>query len=537
MWRGVLALCVLAACNTLLGVHTFERQDARGAGDADDGALACTDAVACSEAHAVTCDAAPGSCQCAAGFAATDGACAWVGVVVDPEVSDSSKWTLMGAATIEAVAGLDPGRARLPCDGGSISQTVTMPRYADAGPLVASITFDSGTTGVEAGYGIGDVWHERRWPQSVPNLHTVRSCLGAGEYAPPTSTGRGDLRLLTSESIKTVCSPIVLVDHLEILPANPGECPVPATVLNGDLEATSGWVTSGNAGLDVAAITPSIGEGSTQGLRLYTENACSVVSARTLVSVPATASPALRFYRRSNRNGSASVPSFLSATLAGQPMQVLDGTTATERYCVPPALRGGVFELQLVVNDVSAACGTQVRAEALIDNVAVYDDPACGTNPLIADASFESGYAAADAMEGRNIGTKIDFVTDVDAREGTHLLRFSRTNSCTQTAVYANVIVPESNGSAGPAVTLQYKVAANSPYPLIVSSGTYDAGTNLMDDAWHAAVVCLDPARAQRSEQVRIRYELTSGGCGSIAATFAKVDDLVVTTHASCPTQ
>ena len=52
---------------------------------------------------------------------------------------------------------------------------------------------------------------------------------------------------LNSETLRPASIPAEMVDHIEIKPADPGECPTPGKVLNGDAESDGGWVLEGSS--------------------------------------------------------------------------------------------------------------------------------------------------------------------------------------------------------------------------------------------------------------------------------------------------
>src|SRR5262249_1452386 len=145
-------------------------------------------------------------------------------------------------------------------------------------------------------------------------------------------------------------SEFIDIDHLEIFPANPGECATPGIVTNGDFEGTGGWtfnsfgVNGTQASADFAA---SIGEGGTRGAKLFFTNRCSNASLSANLSVPGAdqaASPALSYFIRTPTVDPQPTNDHLSVAFANTALPAtITGAGSTTKLCLPAFARGGVY--------------------------------------------------------------------------------------------------------------------------------------------------------------------------------------------------
>lgn len=554
---SVACAVVIAAC----GPDTGGGPDAP-APDADTCAGTCECVVDsdCADAHAVCVTAgADRTCECAAGYAEAGGACAWSGVVTDPGFQAPSKWILGANAAIDAnltVAGMvDPGAARWQttglCSLARITQAVDMPRYDRAEPLVAEITHryvypDIGPViPARPAFGLDTTWNDQINGAGSP-WQTARICLGPGHYAPAASTGRGATRVLTvmPDRVPTSCTDPEIsfdVDHFEIKPANPGECPAPGSALNGDAEANGGWVLTGSASNGApysTMIEAGVGQAGTRGVRLYSRNRCAYLSATTQLAIPAPdtmPSPALAFFNRTTANvvdiatdprlGAVDLP-LISATNADQP----------QKLCVPATMRGATVEFRALLN-ISGTCANIVDATSIIDNVSVVDDPSCGTDAMITDPGFESTLAliGANSEAGKSLARIL--IDPQQAYRGMGALQLSVQQLCSGASWQGNFVVPSPVTGKGPALLFFYKAPPANNYTFRVSTAGATF-TPVLDNTWRLGRICLDPKLALRNQAVTFAMSGGGGLCATThAAETALVDDLVATTDAACPTQ
>lgn len=506
----------------------------------------------CTAAHTACDDQGTSrACSCVAGYTrSAGGACEWSGLISDPGFASATMWTIDGAATIDnslnQTGMVDPGAARWApgdalCKLSRITQSVVMPRYTRAEPLVAQVSFAfSGRfDGLTPSVGIAGAFSEVQQTTGSP-WRTARLCLGAGQYAPETTTGLGAPVTLTvmANRIGFECGSIsnLSVDRLEIVPANPDECPVPGQAVNGDAEGTGGWLfnITGGSGLSNATFAAGAGEGSTRGARLFIAQRCDFATMIEPVSLPiaaSVASPALSFYHRATSLSTTSV------SLSGLSLPTLGGSGGgiTHKLCIPAFMRGAVANLVASINTGSGACTDAVNLETVFDNLKIINEPSCGTDATITDAGFESPLEliGATAIPGASLARTL---TDpAQAHSGNGVLQLSETSTCNDASWLANVITPPSAGAAGPALSFFYRAAPGSMTLFGVSSGFGPVFTPTQDNQWHQGLVCLNPALRGRNHGVSFSVRFQSGSCNvAIPAETAYVDDLMVTTDPSC---
>jgi hypothetical protein len=486
------------------------------------------------------------ACVCAAGFAVDgDGACAWIGgIVANPALSDPMAWTANGATidgSLMQAGMLDPGAAQFQataiCNLARVTQTVVMPRETLAGPLVFDVQYRySDTMPLEFGapaIGLGDVWRDDLIASEL-GWREVRACLGSGQYAPGSSTGAGASVLLTVMPASTgLCglgASELDVDHLDIVPANPGECAAPGTAENGDAESTGGWTFSAGAS-SVAAIVDGAGDNGTRGVRLFLGNRCDDPVATDTTSIgTALAHPAFELY---DRTGSGVVA---TATLGGREVPLAAGTGVgrVTRACLPVAMRGGAYTFSADIDGGSGTCGNPLSYESILDELRIVDDARCAGNGVV-DSGFEAQLPllGAYSVAGKGIAQVVTGAGIPHA--GAAALRLDASVTCYGGTWNTDVVGPPSTPTAGPALAFFYRAdAANKTKFEVIASGSVFTGT--ADNTWRQGVVCLDPKLAGRPQTVSFTREFLGGTCEIAMATeTAFVDDLALTTDPSCP--
>jgi hypothetical protein len=541
-WSLVL-LVLLVSCGEVVPVSP----DAPG--DPCTGTCECRVDTDCA-AHAVCDDQVTSRvCTCAAGYTrSAGGACEWSGVIRDPGFSSATMWTIDGAATIDGnlnQAGMvDPGAAHWApgdalCKMSRITQSVMMPRYSRAQPLVAQVSFRfSGRFDfIVPSVGFGTAFSDALQASAGP-WRTARLCLGGGQYAPESSTGAGVQMPLTlmANRLGFECATIDVmdIDRVEVVPANPRECPAPGEAANGDAEGPAGW-TFNVTGSSTGTFAAGAGEAGTRGARLYVHLRCESANALEPISIPvssAVPSPALSFFHRATNLSTTFV------SLGGVTLPALGGTGGgvTHRLCIPPYMRGAVFNLQASMNTGSGSCADVVGLETVFDSVKIVNEPSCGTDATMADPGFESplGLVGATSTPGKSIARALNDPSLAHAGSG--VLQLSETSTCNDPTWVANIITPSVSGTAGPALSFFYRADPGVTTLFGVSSGFGPPFTPTQDGAWHQGLVCLNPVLRGRNQNVHFSVRFQSGTCEQvIAAETAYVDDLVVTTDASCP--
>ncbi|MGE5181149.1 MAG: hypothetical protein ACM31C_03760 [Acidobacteriota bacterium] len=553
MWRsfvGLALVVVIGGCNAILGIHDLAPDAGAGGPDADP----CTGTCECKldtdcGTHQVCVDMVTSrTCQCAAGYTKdTTGACAWSGVVANPGFTTTQAWTLVGTTTIDtAFAGqVDPGAAQITdpaCTSDSgVTQQVMMPRLSRAEPLVTVATYEGSINKpqqqIAATVGIGPIWHQG--PLSFFGFVSMRACLGPAQYAPESSRGPGAMVPVAAYDFDQFCGfqDALSLDHVDILPAMAGECPDPGTALNGDAEGTTGWLfaTSTSTANDgtFAGYVANRGYNNSQGIRLYATQRCDYASATDQVSIPladATGSPVLSVYHSTSA-------SYLSIQLDGKLLALSGGNAPTiERYCIPAYMRGGVFQLLASVTPGgSGTCTDPFSDEAIVDEITLGNDPACGSDPAIADGGFESGLSLVGVSSG--YGGTVGVVADAVAHGGAHDLQLRVAQICGAAGLQDPVVIPAGTASAGPAVAFWYRFPQGNNTGFFVPSykGTF---TPVRDGSWHQGIACLDPNQTGRPAAFSMFLDSNvSGTCGTaFAAETIALDDVSVTTDPSCPT-
>jgi hypothetical protein len=370
----------------------------------------------------------------------------------------------------------------------------------------------------------------------VPNAWTVGSaCLGAGQYAPATSTGLGAAMPL---SVYENCGGIYL-DHIDIVPAPANACTPPGTVLNGDCSGSNGWTLSGPAGGSDATEAVYVASGGYQNgpaIELFVQGLCDSASASTVMSPPladSTGSPVLSFYH-------STAQSYFTVTTDGLPVRLTGASPTVERFCLPGYTRGGYYDITAAIPTPGGLCATNVNDEAIIDDFTVSNDPICGSDAYFADPGFESGLSLIGASQSYgSVSVVADSGSGSDPTPTpAHHLQLAVGATCGEASLVDRVVVPPISGGAGPAVTFWYNYVAGTNTSLTVPS-FMTPFTPTRDGAWHQGVACLDPNHVGRVAPFSFGMSATAtGSCGSGFTTETLlIDDLSATTSASCPTQ
>lgn len=499
------------------------------------------------------------TCECAAGYTAgVSGACEWSGVIADPGFQAASQWTTQADVTVDVnqnIAGMvDPGVVRFKgvglCSIERATQSVEMPKFSRAEPLVAVTTYrfvsGGGFDFIGAAIGVGPTWHDDTAP-SFSSFVTARFCLGASQYAPESTKGKGAVLDLVVMPVRAPqsCNPAdpntaFEIDHVEILPANPNECPAPGTASNGDVEGAGGWAFAvsvanpQNPDTSTAQIEAGVGEASTHGARLFMNHRCDGVSLTNRISIPdagTLASPAISIFNRTSSTAQA------IWSLGGVPLPAISGSgqPATIKVCAPAFMRGGAYGLAANIED-SGACADAPNFESVFDNFKLVNEPSCGTDTTITDPGFESSLLllGATATQGKSLSRAIN--DPVNAHTGNGVLQLSVSFPCDGPAWQANVVTPASTGGAGPALTFFYKAtpAADYTFAVTTSGGSF---TPTLDNTYHQGKICLNPKLVGRNAAVRFVMSGGGGTCATPNPTTegAFVDDLQVTTDPTCP--
>jgi hypothetical protein len=532
--RGLVAIVVVVvACGRL----DFDPQRATGDGGADSGLPPCTTNVCecsadadCSAAHTF-CAAHSGShtCDCAAGYSGAP--CLWTGVVADPGFQSTSMWTT--TATIDNAimqsGMLDPGEVKLT---GLVraTQTVTMPRRTLAEPLVLAVSSLRHGMQDKPSVGVGKYWIDTTSGAIWVN---TRSCLGAAMYAPESTSGFGVP--VTLQVMPTVSATELDVDHVDIVPAMPGECAPIGPIVNGDSETSGNWtfVATPANGPDgtFAGFAAGRGAGGSRGARLFTTHVCDQTKLTLQISpLPFEELPsaALSYWVDSSAGAQTTFSGALApANLIGT------GAATTLTSCIPAPMRGMPNAIGASEND-SGTCANVLNWDTVFDDVAIVGDAACGSNPDIADPGFESASLPFGLRTSPPTGTaRID--TSV-VHGGAASLRFGATFTCNSTVSWSALVFPSASApNAGPALEYYYRATPINRFQVVVQATAAQA-TLIQDNTWRRGVVCFNAQLAGRPQVAS--FTLTDVATSMCAQTVAEeavnFDDLAVVTDPAC---
>ena len=417
------------------------------------------------------------SCICAPGYSGIP--CTWTGDLDDPGFQDQQAWTLSGGANVleRGTGAVDLGFAQLEetaaCFAGAVSQTVQMPSYEAGEPLVAELTYRArGLYGVALGFNRAETQLPQTEDPSTTNdvWLTERICLGEAAYGGPVT-----VRLSSPEqhfSCFDEGEGIIEVDRLDIVLADPGECPAPGQVLNGTAEVAGGGWRFETTGAGIAELAEEVGREASAGVRLASEFGSAAV-AWTRLSVPTSEtlpSPALRFwwqgtterlfqFRIGRQND-------IDKTTGNFPLDEVWGNDSEENfvYCLPPWTHGNVVELISRPVPLSPADGT---SELSIDDVEIISEASCGSSSDILNPAFDAAFVAGTEIRFTGVTDRSDAQTasvtllaepSLSRTEDGGVLELSYWNEAAVIWLDTWFFVPESEGTDGPAFAFWSKV-------------------------------------------------------------------------------
>lgn len=508
-------------------------------------------------------------CACVAGYSGEP--CAWTGGLQGTQFANEEPWgQTNGAAILPLVEGptglgIASFQSSVTCNAGAVSQVVDMPSYEDAEPFVAEVTFRrENVLGVVVGYGRAF----RSLRSATLDWYTDSFCLGEAAYGGPVKFQ------IAAEGRPAECfvAPVgsIEVDRFEILVAEPGECPAPGEVMNGQANLDEGgWrfdVEQGGNGLVQASLVPGVGESATAGARLFQSADSSRVAAmHTQLSVPlptSKPSPALRFWWKSpaTKEYIVQLGTYPGPRSVTDPLGPLfgDGSAQVTTYCLPPWTFGNVVDLTFAAA-ASRADFAGIDWELVVDNVEIISDARCGESTDLLDPSFDS---APNEWPGAHLVSPVEPANPVRvihdpsrARppgEGVLELQYSSSKS----SYYAQffVWVPPSEGDRGPQLVFHSNVPASPGVSVVWALGNSTAFQDvecvegfcssipLLADlpaatGWQRNAVCLPAQWAERWFRLRVSIVPSEEPLQIFDPPRAVLlDDLTVTTDESCPT-
>lgn len=561
---ALLSFALLAACGSV----SSEQPDAPPSGpdaatDASIDADPCTAATCeCTVATESTdcgaheyCNVAGTSrtCDCVAGYTTGVSGCVWTGSVVDPEIATSTGWTMANGALLNptAVGGVDPGEVSfLPsslCSLGNAQQTLMMPTYAKAEPLVLELSYKNQLDFMNFDRVLMGVSFDGGWSPfgnfNDANFHTVRICLPEGGYAPAGTPGAGGpvtLALgpyLPPDRCPNSTVSNFAIDHAEIVPANAGECGTPGQGPNFDAEGTGGW-TFTVSGSSTGNFVNGAGVGGSRAAQLKLGARCDGAAMETWFNVPRIANPALEMFVAAGPGANASI-TFGQSLFSVQAAPA--GMSRTLRACLPPSLRGQTMSMRFSLSGGSGLCSQILDHTVSADNVRVVDDPACATSAGFTNAGFERTGDIFGAFGTASSSTATATVrTDAaNAHGGTAYLALESQGRCSSSGFAMLPTVPMSSGASGPALKLFARAGANPDAATTISVRGGANQTVTEGGGYQPYTVCLNPRFAGRPQQVFVSHQGGSGLCDNSNYTPQSVfiDDIQVTTDSACPAQ
>lgn len=472
--------------------------------------------------------------ECELGYVLDGGICKWDGLVMNSAFDDEAGWMTHGSGDIDG-----GGFAKLPhdatCEGGSVSQTVTVPPLANADVLVLRYDVRLGS-GFDTGPRPYVMLDGQPYPSDTTNFTTWTAnsvCLGARAYG-------GDLAIVLRAARtegNAVCTAYedADFDNVRIEPAGSDECPTPGSgVFNGEFSMSGGWtLTSATGSADIAGDEMTMSALGSTTVSAEGKAALPIVAGGDGLAVEVT--------------WTATVDDELTVYLNGYRIGVTTylGSMSVTRTCVPSWTHGGTMPIELAARDPNGNGVTMMVA-----SVHVVEDNRC-TDSRIFQADFEPltgtpelispwAYALAANMQ---VPAPVGAISD--AAGPTKALDLQVSYKCTNVSGSQFIQVPEPSGTEGPAVqfvyTLDNEPATYDPAFRVCLGvpGSNECKTQTAAAAFTFDTFCLDPVRAGQVMQLNFYLEGGGGACAAqyVPAYRARVDDIVVTTSAGCPAE
>lgn len=515
---------------------------------------AATEATDCGAHEYCNVTATSRTCDCVAGYTAGVGGCTWTGSVVDPEIMTTTAWTVANGALLNptAVGGLDAGEVTFVpsslCSVGSAQQTITMPTFAKAEPLVLELSYKNQVDFNSFDRALMGVSFDGGWSPfgnfNDANFHTVRVCLPEGGYAPAGTPGAGGpvkLALgpyLAPDRCPNSTVTNFAIDHAKIVPATAGECgTTPGQGVNFDAESTGGW-TFTVSGSSTGNFVAGAGAGGSRGAQLKLGARCDSAVMETWFNVPRVANPALEMFVAAGPGANAFIM-FGHSLYSTQAAPA--GTSRTFRACLPPSLRGQTMPMRFSLSGGSGLCSQILDQTVTADNVKVVDDPACATNAGFTNVGFERVGDVFGAFGTVSSSTATATVrTDMaNAHGGSAYLALESQGRCSSSGFTMLPTVPMAAGTSGPALKLFAKAGVNPDASTTISTRGGTALTVTEGGGYAPYTVCLNPRFVGRPQPVFVSHQGGSGLCDNSNYTPQSVfiDDVEVTTDPSCPAQ
>lgn len=570
----VLACLGLLACGKVLAIEPDAVEDPCAAPNVCECTVA-SQLFDCPGAHKI-CDetSTPGRvCACAPAYKDNgSGTCEFDAAPFDGGFTQATSWTPVGqgaSINVAAPGSVDPGEGSLNrvgiCQFGGFNQTFTMPPFELADQFKITVTHSGNDpagfeipNGTVVAVGVNGEFKESLVMRNA--FKTESFCLGPRAYGqgPIGSPVLFQVAAQTGQFAGLLCDgtseATIQIDRVALEVAAPGECPAAGTLINGDFETDDVW-TFNAVQSATGAIVAGAGESASRGATLTTANKCSEVTMTGQVAFPSTIlHPAIDVHFSGTFGGR------LVMQVAGQNLATLNGAAAAhKRICLPEWTRGITTSIGFFLQRASDnGCATARNQTFTVDNLTITDDPSCTGSDLT-----DSGFELFSTANGPEIGWGLTngFVNDIEGsqalitnigqRTGNSALRLIGSHECVGVGdggADFTINVPASEGTAGPAIKFFANVGNGNLKTIsriAIQPGPTFQNPGLKLDlpevgVYQPAVFCLPPSTSGRRMTFRFSTgDVDGGGCGptEYPDEVALIDDVEVTTDASCPAQ
>lgn len=484
---------------------------------------------------------------------------------VDP-VSDgrfltTTAWTTTGVAAVNptATGHLEAGEGELPawavCSLDTISQSFTVPTQTDCGPArldlwLNAMTFVGGLGTAFASNQNGNYYHFH--DGFLMTWTNVSNCLGEAAYSGALDLVMGAAYPPTECDTGPSFAQGLRVDNVEIW-FDP-TCPYVGEIVNGDLEATTGfgWHTESTTGASAETDVTGIGTSGSYGARIHLDAGCQEASMWVPMSVPmlsTMASPALSFqaHLSAGEEGQYSVGDIPEIDLEGT------GAYGEVRMCLPHHLSGGVYDVTYHAAFWGTCGVARGPLDFIVDDLQVINDITCLHSHGMLDSGFEMSTvdlqrygwifrADATSWGGTVISEVVSDVTK--SKSGTGSAHLSTDQRCDWAMFQQAIELPASSSTEGPALKFWY----NYPSPMVTDlavrvNAFHEWGKPLAEfigvatTAYDHVILCLPPELAGRPAVINASLS-SSGLCADFfsAPEHAWFDDFELSTDSTCPT-
>jgi hypothetical protein len=485
-----------------------------------------------------TCEAHTHGADCSAcspGFGKVDGHCVWQGVIKNGHFDTKTDWALSDGALIVGAGWSVLGQDTV-CGGGALSQTVTMPTYAEAGPLV--LTFrtrraDSRRVPPPVGLFLNGVLRPIETDQWL-DWADHSECLGDAAYGGSLTVAFSRVGPVADCNLDPL-----YIDDVSIDPAAPGQCAAPGSVRNGDFSAgAAGW-NPPDQGVSFGADGVSL-NGSPCG-------EATLSGQISVPSLPALPHAALAVAYQLGGTGDSSADVLLRLALDDQGLTFLPQRAArgTVNICLPSWARGESSSLDVRFASVNGGTCADTWS-AKLRSLALVSDPACSDGPLL-DGDFEAQFpldvhtlsAPPDFVPWQwqpyyFTGKPAQFARDATlAHGGQGYFDVAVNEACWNYGIGQLSIVPRSSASGGPALRYWEALVSSSAAHVKVCAD-HACNTPQAGVGWQHRVLCIDPALAGQQIKIALLADSTDNCDTPPALEHVRFDDLELTTDASC---